>query len=145
MMTGVYENNVRVAITTHLCWTKTFVCAQKGNRLFIWNGMHFVLFSALRSSTHWSLLMYCDITQFGQHCSRPNHYLILCLFIVKLTFRVNFQWILNQNTNIWVPQNTVENIPGKMSAILSIPRCVNHCTVCILLQLIMTYTHFRAS
>ena len=49
-----------------------------------------------------------------------------CWNIVNLTLRNNkLQWNLNQNSHIFIQENSFENIACEMAAILSWPHCVN--------------------
>ena len=67
------------------------------------------------------------VSESGQHWFRqwlvaysaPSHYLNQCWVIVNWTHRNKLQWNLNQNTKLFIHENTSENIVCHMAAILS--------------------------
>ena len=59
--------------------------------------------------------------------SAPWHHLNQCSNIVNWTLRNKLQWNLNRNSNIFIHENTFENVVWKMAAILSLPQCVKTC------------------
>ena len=50
------------------------------------------------------------------------------------------QWNFNRNSNIFVQENSFENVVCKMAPILSLPQCVNKQNICE-----MYYTPVKAS
>ena len=54
----------------------------------------------------------------------PSHYLAQCWLVVCWILKNKFQWNLNQNTNIFMQENTIEKVVCKMAAILFQPQCV---------------------
>ena len=56
--------------------------------------------------------------------SAPSHYLNKCLVIANWTLAKKLQWIFNQNSYIFIPENTFENVVWKMVSILLRPQCV---------------------
>ena len=59
-------------------------------------------------------------------CSAPSHLLNQCWFIVNQIFMNKFQWNLNQNANIFIQENTFQNVVCKMFAILYRPQYVGN-------------------
>ena len=55
----------------------------------------------------------------------PSHYLNQCWNIVNWTLRDELQWNFNLNANIFIEENTFQNVVCEMAAILSRPQCVN--------------------
>ena len=53
----------------------------------------------------------------------PSHYLNQCLNIVNWTLSNKLQRNFNWNSNIFIEENTFENVIWKMAAILSQPQC----------------------
>ena len=58
----------------------------------------------------------------------PSHYLNQCWHIVNWTLRSKLQWNFNRNSNIFIEENTIENVIWDFSTKLSSRRCVNTCT-----------------
>ena len=56
--------------------------------------------------------------------STPSHHLNQYLYIVYLTHGIKFQWNLNVNWNLFIPENTFENV-YEIAAILSRLQRVN--------------------
>ena len=54
-----------------------------------------------------------------------RHYPNQCWYIVNLTLRNKLQWNANQNSSIFIEENTFKNFVCKMLCILSRPQCVN--------------------
>ena len=61
--------------------------------------------------------------------SAPSHYQNQCWNIVNKTLRNKLQWIFNRNSNIFIEENTFENVVCEMLFISSRPQCVNPWTV----------------
>ena len=55
----------------------------------------------------------------------PSHYLKQCWNIVNWTLGNKFQWNFSRNSNIFIEENTFENVVCKMLFISSRPQCVN--------------------
>ena len=55
----------------------------------------------------------------------PSHCLNQCWNFVHWTLKNKLQWNLNRNSNIFIEENTRENVICEMSAILSRSQCVN--------------------
>ena len=62
----------------------------------------------------------------------PSHYLNQCWNIVNWTLRNKLQWNFNRNSNIFIQENTFENVVWKIAAILSLPQCINLIIVVLL-------------
>ena len=62
-------------------------------------------------------------------CS-PSHCLYLCWLIVNWTIRNNFQWNLNQNSNIFIQEGVFENVACEIAAIWSWGRWVKDPWAC---------------
>ena len=54
-----------------------------------------------------------------------HHWFRQCWNIVNWTLRNKLQWNLNQNSNIFIQENTLESVVCETAAILSRPQCVN--------------------
>ena len=54
-----------------------------------------------------------------------SHYLNQCWNIVNWILRNKLQWNFNRNSNIFIGENTFENVVCEMTVILSRPQCVN--------------------
>ena len=82
--------------------------------------------------THWGQVMHVCFGNINHHwfrkwlvaCSAQCHYLNQWLNIVNWTLRNTFQWHLNRNLNIFIEENTFENVVCEMAAILFRPQCV---------------------
>ena len=59
----------------------------------------------------------------------PSHYLKYCWNYVNWTLRNKLQWNFNRNSNIFIEENTFQNVVCEMSAILPRPQCVQHAVV----------------
>ena len=70
--------------------------------------------------------------------SAPSHYLNQCLIIVNWTLRNKLQWNFNQNTKLFIHENTSENIVCEMAAILSSGGWVKKPVIVLQLKLILT-------
>ena len=55
----------------------------------------------------------------------PSYYLKQCEIIVNWTMRNKVQWNQNQNSNIFIQENTLENVVSEMASILSRPQWVS--------------------
>ena len=55
----------------------------------------------------------------------PSHYLNQCWNIVNCTHGNKLQWNFNRNSNIFIEENTFENVVCEMLFISSRPQCVN--------------------
>ena len=77
------------------------------------------------------------VSELGQHCSTPSHYLNQYGLFVNFTLKNKIQWNSNKNTNTFANRNAFENVVWKMAAILSIGRWVKShrtwCEVCLIL------------
>ena len=56
----------------------------------------------------------------------PSHYLNQCWNIVNWALGNKLQWNFNRNSNIFIEENTFENVVCKMLLISSRPQCVNN-------------------
>ena len=56
----------------------------------------------------------------------PGHYLNQCWNIVNWTLGNKLQWNFNRNSNIFIEENTFENVVCEMLFISSRPQCVKH-------------------
>ena len=54
----------------------------------------------------------------------PSHYLSQCWNIVNWMLRIEFQWNINRNSNIFIQENALENVVCEMASILCRPQCV---------------------
>ena len=68
----------------------------------------------------------------------PSHYLNQCWNIVNWTLRNNLQWNFNRNSNIFIQENTLENVVCEMAAILSRAQCVKRKRCCHLNEICIT-------
>ena len=77
--------------------------------------------------TEWCIYIYicCWFRQWLVAWSAASHYLNQCWSIVNLTFGNKFQLNFNQNSNIFLQQNTCEKDVYKMVSIWSRTQCVN--------------------
>ena len=82
--------------------------------------------------SHFPLMPHIFLSELGQHwfrkwlvaCSAPNHYLNQCCLIVNWTLRNKFQWNFNKNSEVFIHENSLENVICKMVNILSRGRWV---------------------
>ena len=58
-----------------------------------------------------------------------SHYLNQCWNIVNSTRRSKLQWNFNRNSNIFIEENTFEDVLCEMVSISSRPQCVIHCNL----------------
>ena len=57
-------------------------------------------------------------------CSLDGHQAIICTNAEILSLRNKFQWNLDQNSYIFIPENAFENVISEITAILSQPQYV---------------------
>ena len=88
--------------------------------------------SDLPCLTEWGRVTHICVVELGHHwfrywivaCSALSHYLNQCWNIVNWTSRNKLQWKFNRNSNIFIHENTFENVGCETAAILSRPQCV---------------------
>ena len=76
------------------------------------------------SLTHWDRVTHICVSKLTIIRSASSHYLNQSWIIVNLTLRNKLQWNCNQNSNIFIEENTFENVVCEKAAILSRPQCV---------------------
>ena len=97
---------------THMCWRYQNLPLSHWYRLPLFN-------SSSPSAAYMRQWAGSALVQImACHSSAPSHYLKQCWFIVNWTLRNKIQWNSNQNTKIFIHENTFENI-SEMVAILS--------------------------
>ena len=80
--------------------------------------------------THWGRVTHICVSKLSilgsdnVAWSAPSHYLNQCQNIVNWTPRDKFQWKVNRNPNIFIDENTFENVVCEMLSILSGPQRV---------------------
>ena len=78
--------------------------------------------------THWGRVTHICVSKLtiigSDNGLAPNHYLNQWWNIVNWTLRNKLQWNFNRNSNIFIEENTFENVVCEMSAILPWPQCV---------------------
>ena len=101
-----------------------------------WIGLHILMFGKhIWAWVHFNSLRPSDAymrQQTNRHWFRywlvawpaPSHYLNQCWNIVNWTLGNKFQWNRNRNSNIFIQENSFENVRN-MAAILSRLQCVN--------------------
>ena len=90
--------------------------------------------------SHLSLVPHICVIESGQHWSWwwhvafsvPSHYLNQCLVIVHWTLRNKLQWNFNQNTKIFILENTSKNSISETAAIFSWGISVNIWGRCVI-------------
>ena len=75
-----------------------------------------------RACNHKSL---CALEQDLHAWTAPSHYLNQRWNIVNWTLGNKLQWNFNRNSNIFIEENTFENVVCEMASLLSRPQCVN--------------------
>ena len=81
-------------------------------------------FNKNHTLTHWGLVTQISISKLTVAWLAPSHYLNQCCNTVNLTLRNKFQRIIDQNSNLFIQENAFEYVIWKMTAILSLPWCV---------------------
>ena len=106
--------------------------SQKGNFTKIFTIPTLDMSVNISTWTHWGQVTHICIgklTIIGSDNSlsrwmAPSHYLNQCWNFVNWTLENKLQWNFNRNSNIFIQENTFENVVWKMAAILSRLQCV---------------------
>ena len=88
------------------------------------------------------------VSELGKHCFRqwlvacsaPSHYLNQWWLIVNWTLRNKLKWNSNQNTKLFINENTFENVAREMVVIVSKGWWVNHDILSVYILYLLIYT-----